>query len=211
MGSRMMHLLIADRVACELGVQDIPRFLLGGVAPDAHQNMGVPKDESHFLAYVPERKRKVVEFERFAKQYAGHMDDAYVQGYLTHLIADCIWLEGIWTQHVFVYPKEQHAAIIPGYYRDFRRLNGRLLAWYDRSDLLSAVFAAETSEQVCEVDAKAVLALKHDLEADFIESPEVAGETLEEFAWAEILEYIDQSIRAAKGYLSKIPNTTYSV
>lgn len=45
MGSRIMHLIIADRIADCLQIEDRVPFLIGGIAPDAAS----AKDESHFL------------------------------------------------------------------------------------------------------------------------------------------------------------------
>lgn len=40
MGSRLMHLLIADRVATELNIVDRGRILLGSIAPDGDEVKG---------------------------------------------------------------------------------------------------------------------------------------------------------------------------
>lgn len=45
MGSRIMHFIIAKRIAEEMGINNQMAFLLGGVAPDAVY----PKNKSHFL------------------------------------------------------------------------------------------------------------------------------------------------------------------
>jgi hypothetical protein len=206
MGSRVMHLIIAHRVAEAVGVADLPRFLLGGVAPDAHYRMNVSKDESHFLAWRPERGRKEVEYERFAERYRHLSGDAYVKGYLTHLIADSVWLEGLWTKYIFSQPKEMHADILPGYYRDFQRLNGKLAAWYGRDEMLHTLLGAYGDLPVCEVESRAVLDLKADLVDDLTVEVPRADEPLEVFTFDEILEYIDVSVRMSKGYLQKVPN-----
>lgn len=45
MGSRIMHLIIANRIAERLSIEDKAAFLLGGVAPDAVST----KEASHFF------------------------------------------------------------------------------------------------------------------------------------------------------------------
>jgi hypothetical protein len=35
MGSRIMHLIIANQIADQLSIKDKPTFLLGGIVPDA--------------------------------------------------------------------------------------------------------------------------------------------------------------------------------
>ncbi|GAB6926115.1 hypothetical protein JCM10914A_00980 [Paenibacillus sp. JCM 10914] len=46
MGSRIMHLIIANRIAEELSMEDRTAFLLGSIAPDAVS----PKELSHCFA-----------------------------------------------------------------------------------------------------------------------------------------------------------------
>lgn len=48
MGSRIMHLLVADMAAEKLKIRDKASFLLGGIAPDAVS----PKELSHFYTGV---------------------------------------------------------------------------------------------------------------------------------------------------------------
>lgn len=45
MGSRIMHLIVANRIADSLSIVDKTPFLLGNIAPDAVTT----KDSSHFL------------------------------------------------------------------------------------------------------------------------------------------------------------------
>ncbi|KQX48549.1 MULTISPECIES: hypothetical protein [unclassified Paenibacillus] len=62
MGSRLMHLIIAEIVASSLDIIKNKReFLIGSIAPDA-----------------------AISFERKVK-------DDYSLGYLTHLISDNVW------------------------------------------------------------------------------------------------------------------------
>ena len=46
MGSRIMHLIITNRIAECLSIEDRTAFLLGGIAPDAVTT----KDSSHFFS-----------------------------------------------------------------------------------------------------------------------------------------------------------------
>ncbi|MEF3309281.1 hypothetical protein PV433_10230 [Paenibacillus sp. GYB004] len=48
MGSRMMHYCIAALLADELSIKNRSEFMLGGIAPDIHGLMGVPKGVTHF-------------------------------------------------------------------------------------------------------------------------------------------------------------------
>ncbi|WP_430787268.1 hypothetical protein VBD025_16005 [Virgibacillus flavescens] len=48
MGSRIMHYCISDIIADQVGFEDKTDFILGGIAPDIHGLMGVPKSVTHF-------------------------------------------------------------------------------------------------------------------------------------------------------------------
>lgn len=53
MGSRIMHIIIANGIAEKLSIQDKTSFLLGGVAPDAVHSK--KKKELHIFTLVQRR------------------------------------------------------------------------------------------------------------------------------------------------------------
>ncbi|NOU75498.1 hypothetical protein GC098_29675 [Paenibacillus sp. LMG 31458] len=88
MGSRMMHLFIADRVGKEINIVDKGRFLLGSIAPDGDEVKG----ETHFKGNrYTFSDGAPSEYGRFIAKYHEKFTDPFYIGYLTHLVADEMW------------------------------------------------------------------------------------------------------------------------
>lgn len=125
MGSRIMHLVIANRIAEQLAVKDKTSFLIGGIAPDAV----APKDLSHFFTGDVTDYSRSIDFQGLLHKYNALIHTDYVLGYYSHLIADDIWLKGFylpWLKNRM----EADSAIFSRYHHDFHLLNGKLLNYY---------------------------------------------------------------------------------
>lgn len=197
LGSRIMHVWIAYATGRRLGVEDLPRFLLGGIAPDAHHLMQEPKDASHFLRWNDTLQQKYVDVERFAEKYAESAGDDYYRGYLTHLIADDVWLTTVFERHVLFAGKEERQEILPAYYADFRTLNGLLIERYGAQDALVELLLAGSGLEMDEVALEAVLRLKEEVRQDYAYEPEDLETPLQLFSMEEIAEYLETSIDRA--------------
>lgn len=124
MGSRVMHLIIADQVTKNYPINNKQAFLLGGIAPDAVS----PKELSHFFAGDLEKYTRRIAYENFPKKYDLNSD--YLLGYYSHLIADDLWHQGFympWLKNRM----EVDKSIFEKYHRDFFLLNGKLANYYD--------------------------------------------------------------------------------
>lgn len=66
MGSRIMHLVIANKIADHFSIENKSSFLLGGVAPDAV----APKEKSHFFIGDVNDYSRRIDFEHFLKNIA---------------------------------------------------------------------------------------------------------------------------------------------
>lgn len=125
MGSRTMHLVIANRIANELSIKDKTSFLLGGIAADAVSN----KDLSHFYKGELKDYSRNIDYQAFINKYNNDKNSHFIQGYYTHLIADDIWLKGFympWLRNRI----EADPSVLNQYHNDFRLLNGKLLDYY---------------------------------------------------------------------------------
>lgn len=125
MGSRIMHLMIANRIAERLSIEDKTTFLLGSIAPDAVS----PKDLSHFYIGEVQDYSRRIDYKGFLDKYSSLAKSPYVLGYFTHLIADDIWLNGFylpWLKNRMEVDQE----VLNLYHNDFRLLNGKLLEYY---------------------------------------------------------------------------------
>ena len=65
MGSRSMHLIIANKVANELKIVNKTQFLLGGIAADATSD----KETYHFFVGKHEEYTRKIDYEKFISKY----------------------------------------------------------------------------------------------------------------------------------------------
>lgn len=66
MGSRIMNLIIANRIAECLSIEDKTSFLIGGVAPDAVS----PKEVSHFFKGEVQDYSRHIDYKGFLDKYS---------------------------------------------------------------------------------------------------------------------------------------------
>ena len=74
MGSRIMHAIIANRIAEKLCIQDKTSFILGGVAPDAVHS--AEKRNFTFYAGTTKNYTRRIVFNSFQK-YKVHMNSLF--------------------------------------------------------------------------------------------------------------------------------------
>lgn len=135
MGSRMMHVIIANRIAECLSIDDRTAYLLGSIAPDAVST----KNESHFFIGDVRDYSRAIDYKGFIYKYSPQVESHYILGYFTHLIADDIWLKGFnlpWLRNRIEANKE----LADLYHNDFQLLNGKLLEYYGFTDELRILF-----------------------------------------------------------------------
>jgi hypothetical protein len=190
MGSRIMHLIIANRIAECLSMKDKTAFLLGGIAPDAVS----PKDVSHFFVGDVQDNSRSVDFKGFLDKYRSLADNDYIWGYYTHLIADHIWLQGFylpWLRKCMDVDKE----VLPLYHNDFRLLNGKLLAYYGvAEELIITQSDIPAIIDLHEVKSKDVQAFIPNVVGDMDYDHEVIKEPLHVFTFNQIIGYIETSV-----------------
>ncbi|MEX1030754.1 MAG: zinc dependent phospholipase C family protein [Paenibacillaceae bacterium] len=190
MGSRIMHVIIANKIAERLSILDKTLFLLGSIAPDAVAT----KNESHFFIGEHQDYSRSVDYKGFLNKYSSQADSLYILGYYTHLIADEIWLKGFylpWLRNRMDADKEIHGL----YHKDFRLLNGKLLEHYGfRDQLRKTLYYISTIVDIQEVNSKDVeLFIPYVLE-DMEYEKEVASQKLNVFMFEQIVGYIETSV-----------------
>ena len=190
MGSRIMHLVIANKIAEALSIEDKTSFLLGGIAPDAVS----PKDLSHFFKGEVQDFSRGSDYKAFLDKYSSQAENHYVLGYFTHLIADDLWLSGFylpWLKNRLEVDKE----ILNLYHNDFRLLNGKLLEFYGFTDELRKTLSHFPTildlEEVKSIDVEEFIPhVLGDLEYD----KNVINEKLNVFTFDQIIGYIETSV-----------------
>lgn len=190
MGSRMMHLLIANRIAERFSIEDQAALLLGGIAPDAVTS----KEVSHFFTGDVTDYSRSIDYEGFLRKYHSQQESYYILGYYTHLIADDIWLKGFylpWLKNRM----EANENLGELYHNDFRLLNGKLLEHYGSKDdlkkLLQVVTPISDLEEVMAKDVEKFLPYVFE---DMKYDKEAVNEKLRVFTFEQIVGYIETSI-----------------
>lgn len=185
-----MHLVIANKIAESLLIEDRTSFLIGGIAADAVSN----KDLSHFFRGEVQDYSRSVDYKGFLNKYNSLVENPYILGYFTHLIADDIWLKGFylpWLRNRM----EDNEEILNLYHNDFRLLNGKLLEFYGFTDelrkTLSNFPAILDLEEVKSADVeKFVPYVLGDMEYE----KEVINDKLHVFTFNQIIGYIETSV-----------------
>lgn len=189
-GSRVMHVIIANKIAECLSIKDKTPFLLGSIAPDAVST----KNESHFFIGEHQDYSRSVDYKGFLNKYSSQADNHYILGYFTHLIADEIWLKGFylpWLRNRMDADKELHSL----YHNDFRVLNGKLLEHYGfRDDLRKTLYFLPTIIDLQEVKSKDVEELIPYILGDLEYEEESVNQKLNVFTFDQIVGYIETSV-----------------
>ena len=133
MASRIMHLAIADGIVKETNIQDINRFNLGIILPDAYSS-GINTAVSHFKTKILGGTKITYKLEYFRDTYNTEIleDDLYL-GYYIHLIQDILYRD-------FVYDKYKWDPMPEGnvekLHNDYRLLNTYIIEKYGISNEL---------------------------------------------------------------------------
>lgn len=188
MGSRVMHYCITSLLAKELQIDD-DQFLLGGIAPDVHKNMNAPKSISHFIRADRDGKF-FADYTGFSEKYLNHMKDPFYLGYFYHLISDVIWVEEIYNKKIKWLPQPDKKEAQLMYYRDFWRLNGKLIDYYSLEIKPLAVKLVEIEE----IDYRYLPELIKNMEVDFTMKDEAKEQELEILNFYEVVAVLEKTV-----------------
>lgn len=189
MGSRIMHYCISASLNQQLHIQD-DQFLLGGLAPDAHKSMSEPKDRSHFMKKDQAGVVYIDHRSFYNKYLANDNRDPFTVGYYFHLLSDEIWLGDVYFKKIKWLPPEIKMEAKKQYYRDFRRLNGKLIDYYG----LELVPLKEQAIEVEEIERSYLPELIKELQMDFQLADSCKEEALEILGMEEVIHSIEKSV-----------------
>ncbi|MEO4055155.1 zinc dependent phospholipase C family protein [Solibacillus sp. CAU 1738] len=195
MGSRIMHLIIGNKIADSLSIKDKTLFLLGSIAPDAVFAFEQKNLSHFFIGDVKDYSRRV-DYKGFLDKYSSQNENVnhYILGYYTHLIADDIFLRGFnlsWLRNRMEADEGLHKL----YHNDFKLLNGKLLEYYGVKDELKKQLSHFPTimdlEEVKSIDVEKFVPYAL---GDMEYGNEVINEQLNVFTFNQIIGYIETSV-----------------
>ena len=99
MPSRMIHYLIAEKVAEQVTFENVNRFKIGSLCPDMSRHDDGSKNQTHYFEIHGNIKGG--NWLRFVAEYGEQMkqDDLYM-GILCHLITDMVWFHEVMEKQI---------------------------------------------------------------------------------------------------------------
>lgn len=186
MGSRIMHLVIANQIAEKINIHDKNAFFIGGVAPDAVY----PKDQSHFYIGNEDDYTTTVDFDAFLNKYR---KTDYVLGYYTHLIADYVWIKGFhqgWLKNRM----NADETLYKKYHGDFRLLNAKLLHHYQIKPSILDHLSFDNIQDLEEVKIEDVKSFFSYVKEDMDYPKKDLEEPLKVFTFQQMIGYIETCV-----------------
>lgn len=204
MGSRIMHLIIADQVSKRVPIENKRIFLLGGIAPDAAFTRE-RKTESHFYEGSLENGTRFVNYKRFVERYPSEIQSEYALGYLTQLVSDDVWMRQIYFKNDFKNRIDADPGLLDRWHNDFRKLNGKLIGWFSCRDLKNELIEINPPKNnISEIEPGDLQRFKEEAIGDFIYTEEDLEKALEAYSLQQILDYIELSTKEATGIYTSV-------
>ena len=165
MAQRTVHYVFGLRLAASCGIDDIPRFLLGSLLPDAIRSKD-ERDVTHY-AFRGADGTRYYEFDRFRRDFADQMFDPLYLGYYMHLVEDSFYRAFCHRDYQFYFIKDEAVRAL---HRDYHLLNPWLVKRYALVNRLTlpSDFSDEPLARIADFDLRK---LREDFAQDFIEQP----------------------------------------
>ncbi|TMU87622.1 hydrolase [Bacillus sp. BHET2] len=190
MGSRVMHSIIAYRLAQHFELEDRASFVMGGIAPDAVND----KELTHYYYGDVQDFTRGIDPERFLRSQTNPKLSPFILGYYTHLVADDLWLKGFylsWLKNRM----NADSSLYERYHGDFKMLNGQLLHYYGlKNELLQIVDEPFKYLDVTNVSRHMVEGFIPSLKEDMSYNEREIQAPLTVFTLQQIIGYIETSI-----------------
>lgn len=197
MGSRIMHLIISQKIAERIEIKDKASFLAGGIAPDA----ALDKERSHFYIGQQEDYTRKIDYTGFLEKYNIHKEQSYILGYYAHLITDDLWLQGFylpWLKNRM--ENDQNLGRL--YHQDFMLLNGQLLAYYGFNE--SILPSKATIVNLEEVTEQEVMQFLPYVQGDMVYDEDMLKQNLQVFTLQQIIGYIETSVEKGQQLMKEL-------
>jgi hypothetical protein len=199
MGSRIMHYCITSLLSQSLKLTD-DSFFLGGLAPDVNRYMG----HSHYylthFAKLNAFSQPITDYAYYIATYLSDHPSPFHLGYYFHLLSDDVWKEDIYYKKIKSLPHEEKRVALEKNYRDFWRLNGRIIDHFS----LELRELDPPGISMPEIDSTYLPELIMELHRDFALKDEASGEDLEFLDFDEVLGVIEKSVKVCLDAYGKL-------
>lgn len=204
-----MHYCIATMIAEKINISGRSEFLLGGIAPDIHGLMGVAKGITHFKER-DEVGKNHINYKGFYETYRELINEPFYLGYLCHLISDWVWNDMYFKKVKFV-SSEQWNQSLQATYRDYAKLNGRIIRHYSLA--IHELKIPDFKINIEQYDVNFLPSLVGLLVKDFEIDESHMNEPLELFENdnREIIDYINKSVFESINFLSSVSKSKSSL
>lgn len=118
------------------------------------------------------------------------MKEPFYLSYFYHLISDVVWVEEIYNKKIKWLPQPEKKEAQLQYYRDFWRLNGKLIDYYSLTIRPMKVKPIEIEE----IDYKYLPELIKNLEVDFEMKDEAKEQGLEILGFEEVIDVLERTV-----------------
>lgn len=165
MGSRIIHLAIAKKIAQTLDLNE-QRFNLGSLIPDAHKNYD-EKSISHFqIKGVEFGAETYLDLNGFLIKYKNMLKDHLYLGYYVHLLSDNHWLKHVYEITMLDDNMCIRTELQEDYYNDYQQMNARLIQAYNLENTVEF-----KDYQLNEINTACMAQVKKGLRSDFRSNP----------------------------------------
>lgn len=133
MASRIMHLAIANEIAKEIEIEDMNRFRLGSILPDAYAK-GLGTATSHLKIKINNNTQNTYRLAWFREEYKSEMQqDSLYMGYYMHLIQDILFRHFVYDDYKWNPVPEGNVQRL---HKDYGLINTYVINKYNVSDKL---------------------------------------------------------------------------
>jgi len=201
MASRIMHLVIGEKLIEKLKIKDRHAFIYGNFAPDLSKYRQMDYGRAHF-AYADDQV-KGINFKNFEDMYEKHLqEDDFYRGYLCHLITDAIWVKHIQQAYVRHDRSNKHVLYKKGY-EDMKAYNPYLINYFK----LKPYKGTSQGRGLDLFDERDYTCLLEDLAGDFMIQEDSTYE-FQVYPPGPILHFISHTIEVLSAYLGRNKTTT---
>lgn len=194
MASRMLHYVIALKIANKVPINNMNRFIIGCLIPDLSSH----DDGSYSIAHFSNTNKsdgivkKGIDWSLFEEKYRDKViEDSLYLGYLCHLISDAIWFKLITDKYVRIYPKKDRITYIKKGYEDFQKLNALLIEKYELQNPDLPMIEIELEEIKNNLFEK----LLEDFQKDFVIHDNYEKEDMLIYPYDAVMNFLEQSIK----------------